>query len=214
MPEKSGPPTEKQLAKSELVVQDTQLEYPSTRMVALSRVQVEAALPRVEPGLKKYCWIQEHLHSCDVSSGRDFQRHFDHFYRVRKNENWRRCFFALMQCAKFSGITFYDALGALRDATGNIEASFASKLVATVDPSKPVIDKFVLEQFKLSLPYPKAKERFTCVLDVYESLSDLYSRLLSSPTGSMILDCFDHRFGSTNLTALKKVDLVLWQLQR
>jgi hypothetical protein len=170
---------------------------------------VEAALPKVEPGLRKYRLIQDRLHCCDVSTDRDFQRQFDHFYRVRKNQEWRTCFFGLLERVKACGISFHEALDSMQSATGNVEASFASKLVATIDPSKPVIDKFVLKHFRLSLPYPKAKNRFERVLNLYESLCEQFSGLIASSTGSTILDCFDRRFGHTNLTALKKVDLVL-----
>jgi hypothetical protein len=37
-------------------------------------------------------------------------------------------------------------LRALYIATGRVEASFASKVAASVDPGKPVIDAFVLKK--------------------------------------------------------------------
>jgi hypothetical protein len=77
----------------------------------------------------------------------------------------------------------------------------------------PLIDRFVLNQFGLSLPYWNAKDRFQRVVSVYESLSNGYSQLLSSPTGLMIIECFDCHFGNSDLTPLKKVDLVLWQIR-
>jgi hypothetical protein len=182
-------------------------------MVSVNRVQVEAALPGVDTGLDRYLLIQDHVHFCNVSTNREFQRLFNGFYKVRRNGEWRARFFALLERVKSRGISFHDALDELRSATGNIEASFASKLVATIDPSKPVIDEFVLNQFGLSLPYPKAKDRFNRVLCVYECLSDGYAQLLSSPTGLMIIECFGRRFGNKNVTPLKKVDLVLWQIR-
>jgi len=133
---------------------------------------------------------------------------------VRRNQEWRECFFGLLERVKRCGISFHDTLDCLQNATGNVEASFASKLVATIDPSKPVVDKLVLKHFKLALPYLKARNRFARTVDVYESLCELFSELLASPTGSTILDGFDRRFGHTTLTALKKVDLVLWQIRR
>jgi hypothetical protein len=182
-------------------------------MRTISENDVERALPKVAPGLEKYRQIQGRLHSCDVSADRDFQRRFDHFYRVRKGEKWRACFFRLMQTAKHDGISFPYALDHLQRETGSIEASFTSKLVATIDPAKPVIDKFVLGHFELALPYPKAKERFNRVLIIYEALCDHYARLFASPTGSMILNCFDRHSGETDLTPVKKADLVLWQIR-
>ena len=182
-------------------------------MVALSQAQVEAALARVEPGLRKYCSIQARLSCCDVSVERDFQRQFDHFYRVRRNEEWRKSFFRLMERAKRCGISFPQALDTLQRENGKFEVSFASKLVATVNPAKPVVDKYVRKHFNLSLPYSKAKDRFERAVNLYELLTDRFAELLASPTGSMILHCFDHRYADVDLTALKKVDLVLWQIR-
>src|SRR5207245_3969888 len=56
------------------------------------------------------------------------------------------------ESSKAKGIEFPEALQEVNRRTGRVEASFASKLVATLDPSKPVIDKFVLAHFELSLP--------------------------------------------------------------
>ena len=64
-----------------------------------------------------------------------------------------------MQVSKAQCINFPEALRALRERTGRLEASFASKLVATLDPNKPVIDKFVLSNFNLRLPYHGAANR-------------------------------------------------------
>jgi hypothetical protein len=61
-------------------------------------------------------------------------------------------FFALLESSKLNGIGFPEALREIHHRCGMVEASFASKLVATLDPSKPVIDKFVLEYFAMRLP--------------------------------------------------------------
>jgi hypothetical protein len=57
-----------------------------------------------------------------------------------------------MESAKVTGIEFPEALREISRRTGRIEASFSSKLVATLSPTKPVIDRFVLENFELKLP--------------------------------------------------------------
>lgn len=75
-----------------------------------------------------------------VASDRAFQRVFTAFYRVWRSGDWRAALFENLERAKASPICFGDALHQLREATGRVEASFASKLVATVDPDLPVID--------------------------------------------------------------------------
>src|SRR5579863_9467755 len=121
-------------------------------MFAPSTVEIQKALERLADGLGRYQWLQAEVLKCNATTDREFQRRFTAFYRVRRNSEWRREFFALMEMAKSGGIEFSEALRAIHRSTGRIEASFASKMVATLDPSKPVIDKFVLRCFKLRLP--------------------------------------------------------------
>lgn len=122
-------------------------------MFAPSVLEIQKALERLVDGLGRYQWLQARVLKCDVTSDREFQRRFDAFYRVRRNSEWRREFFALMEKSKSGGTNFSETLQGVYRSTGRIEASFASKLVATLDPSKPVIDTFVLRCFELRLPY-------------------------------------------------------------
>src|SRR5262245_53339545 len=109
-----------------------------------SSMQIDSALPRIAPGLQKYCWLQEQLLKRDVSSDPEYQRRFVGFYRVRRELAWRESFFELLESRKTQGLQFSEGLRRLADATGRIEASFASKLVASIDPDQPVIDSVVL----------------------------------------------------------------------
>ena len=118
----------------------------------LTEEQIQIALSRLEHGLTKYLWLQRQVKLCDVSANEEFQRCFSGFYRMRRNSEWRMGFFALLESSKLNGIGFPEALREIHHRCGMVEASFASKLVATLDPSKPVIDKFVLEYFAMRLP--------------------------------------------------------------
>lgn len=69
-------------------------------------------------------------------------------------------------------VAFHEALDSLHRDTGRMEASFASMRVATLDPSKPVIDGIVLSQFGLPLPYWRAPDRRGKVIRLYERLCD------------------------------------------
>lgn len=60
-----------------------------------------------------------------------------------RHEAWCRPYFRLLEDAKAAPISFADALRSIRERTGRLEASFASKLVHTVDPTLPVLDRFV-----------------------------------------------------------------------
>ena len=148
-----------------------------------------------------------------MSTDGEFQKRFNGFYRVRRGVSWRAEYFALMESAKTCGISFSEAINEIRNRTGRVEASFASKLVATLDPSKPVIDKFVLLQFELRLPHPASPDRVSEAVRLYGDLCDRYRDLIPSPTGTMIRELFDRQFPASGLTDLKMIDLVLWQIR-
>jgi hypothetical protein len=103
-------------------------------MFNFAEEQIDSALERVKVGLDRYWWIQQRVFKCDVSIDLEFQRRFAGFYRVRRALAWRTAFFSLMERAKRTRIEFSDALGEIRSRSDRIESSFASKLVATLDP--------------------------------------------------------------------------------
>lgn len=182
-------------------------------MPSPSEADIQKALGNLADGMRRYQWLQANVHRSDVATNREFQKKFNGFYRVRRGAEWQASFFELMEAAKRTGIQFTDALRSINTTTGRIEASFASKLVATLDPSKPVIDKFVLQQFALQLPMYGVANRVERTIVLYHQLCDKYALFMNSPVGSQIRTMFDERYPGANITDLKKIDLVLWQIR-
>ena len=177
----------------------------------MTEQDIDIALRKVEKGLRKYCWIQEHLHRHDVNTAREFQKAFNGFYRIRRNAEWQEVYYGLMEKAKAEPSDFPHVLSELRRKTGNLEASFASKLVATLQPDRPILDQFVLKHFHLHLPKHYEGDRETKTLRVYEQLMSKYVSFLSSPVAQSICNRFSAMYPWANITDIKKVDLVLWQ---
>jgi len=182
-------------------------------MRALTKEEIQTALSRLEHGLDQYLWLQHHVRSYDVSTNEDFQRRFNGFYRVRRGSQWRSAYFGLLESSKAKGIEFPEALQEVNRRTGRVEASFASKLVATLDPSKPVIDKFVLAHFELRLPRCGVSNQGLKTIHLYRELCDKYHAFLQGLTGGMIRKLFDERYPCSEVSELKKLDLVLWQVR-
>jgi hypothetical protein len=182
-------------------------------MRALTTDDIQAALNRLEGRLDRYLWLQHRVRLCDVSTDQDFQKCFSGFYRVRRGRQWRAVYFGLLESSKAKGIGFPETLKEINNRTGRVEASFASKLVATLDASRPVIDRFVLEYFELHLPRWGLPDRERKTIDLYYDLCDRYRVFIQSPTGKMIRELFDSRHPNSEVSELKKVDLVLWQIR-
>jgi hypothetical protein len=182
-------------------------------MPTFTKDQIEKALGRLERGLDRYLCLQRHVRSCDVSTNVDFQTGFNGFYKVRRDSHWRSIYFTLMESAKGKRIEFPEVLTEISRTTGRLEASFASKLVATLDPSMPVIDKFVLKNFALQLPRHGSQNRELKTIELYHQLCTKYCDFIQSPTGAMIRELFDSRHPNSGVSELKKIDLVLWQIR-
>lgn len=181
--------------------------------MTLTELQIADALPRVAVGLNKYIWLQAQFLKRDVARDTEYQRRFAGFYRVRRNATWRNAYFKILERAKFETISFKDALKAIHAETGRCEASFASKLAATVDPTQPVIDSVVLDNLGLQLPSPTAPERFSLIENLHVRLANLYDEYLASESARSLVEQFRTTYPEANVTQVKMVDFVLWQIR-
>lgn len=180
-------------------------------MIELSKKQIDCALLRVQEGLNKYLAIQKNLKTTNVSTDRAFQKQFNHFYKVRRNTAWQTQYYELLQKNKNSTVTFSKILSEIHKNTGRYEASFASKLVATIDPNQPVIDEFVLKNSGLKLPYSKAKNREARIVALHGKLLTKLLEFLNKENGKYLVEEFKAKFPSAQITQIKMLDLVLWQ---
>ena len=179
--------------------------------IVLSDAQIEDSLSKVGRGLEKYLGIQARLHHCDVRIDVEFRRRFNGFYRVRRGAEWQAAFFGLLERAKTEPPTFGEILSELRRATGRYEASFASKLLATVDPDMPVIDSIVLGNLGLRLPASTSQNRAAGIEGVHQALVKEFDAFLQSDPGRRLVNRFRQTHPSAEITETKMLDLVLWQ---
>jgi hypothetical protein len=108
-------------------------------------------------------------------------------------------------------VSFVEVLEALHRTTGRYEASFTSKLFATIDPNMPVIDSVVLRNLKLRLPASASKQRVARIADLHSKLVISFSEFLGMKMGRHLVQGFRNKYPSANITEIKMVDFVLWQ---
>ena len=181
----------------------------------LDRQKIDEALPKVAPGLAKYLRIMEFVAKDPLfHDDPDFRKAFNGFYRVRRSvTTWQPAFFSLMARAKSQGFDFARTLKELFDGTGRIEASFASKLHATLHPSAPVIDSVVLENLGLKLPSANDPERMAKVVDIHDGLAKSFADILATEDGKYLVRSFRNAYPLASVTDEKALDLVLWQIR-
>jgi len=180
--------------------------------IDLSPSQVDAALQLVGEGLRQYTWLQSRVaERSDFDQDPEFRRRFNRFYRVRRGREWQDAFYELMGRASKEELYFRGVLQALHSATNRYEASFASKLVATLDPSKPVVDAFVLKNVGLRLPTYAATDRAGGICKIYGELVSVFSAFLGGKQGQYLISAFRRTHPNASITEVNMLDLVLWQ---
>lgn len=180
---------------------------------AVTRAIIEA-LEATGNGVAQYFSIQQRFKEVDVLQDLEFQRQFNTYYRVRRNPVWQQHYYTIMQEMRQKGpdILFAEVLDRIHYLTGRYEASFASKLVATIDPTKPVIDKHVLANLGLRLPgYAHRETRRDRIVEFYEQLNNSMRQILDSELGGFITNQFTKMHGDLSFTEIKMLDFVLWQ---
>ena len=163
-------------------------------------------------GLDRYTYIMNRVNTTDVSSDADFQRVFNGFYRVRRNEQWRRASYGLFEKAKTKPLSFADIIHYMYENTGNIEPSFSSKMFATVCPDKPIWDKYVLQNLNLELKGKNKSEKLENAIALYAEIEKWYKDFMETEKATKWLTAFDLTWSDyRNISSIKKVDFILWQ---
>ena len=121
-----------------------------TDLIRISQAQLKTSISRLEVPLGKYIWIQKRfIQTLDSQNDSDFRPKINEFYGVRwRKPKWLDSFYGLMGELRGKSTDFKYVLNEIYKRTGYVEASFASKLIATLDPTCPVIDSVVLKNLK------------------------------------------------------------------
>ena len=163
----------------------------------------------------------KHLLHIELESD-DYKNNLCKFYNVRRNDEWcNESFEVFAECKKEKEngaiITLETILRKLNEKQhiDKFEKSFASKMFATLDSSKPIIDRHVINHFNLSFISGDFETRLKNILLQYEFLEEQYNTFLQTEEGKSAIAEFDKEFiNDTDISAIKKLDfLVLWKEQ-
>ena len=163
--------------------------------------------------LEAYAWIMERFNKTDVSVDTEFQRRFTRFYVLRRNAAQQKAYYDLLEaCKGKENVSFPEILRALYEATGWVEASFSSKLLATIKPDMPIWDSIVLSRLGLKSSTSDDKEkRLASSEKLYESIVRWYHEYIPTAEAKEAISAFDAAFPKyIGFTATKKIDFLLW----
>ena len=168
---------------------------------AVLRAQLARSL-----GLERYKEIM-----CGNPTSPEFQHAFNGYYRIRRNEEWRRHYYDLFVKAKIEHFSFGQIITELYRLTENVEASFSSKMLATIDASKPIWDQYVLQNLGLELMGKTQEEKVMNAIALYDQIVMWYADYLTTDEARENIYEFDRLLPEYAwVSETKKIDCLLW----
>ncbi len=176
--------------------------------------QIDNILDRLKPSkLDAYKLTQDQLHKVDVSKDERYQKTYTGFYvlRLPTTESYKG-HFSLLESSKSNGsVGISEIINSLHNVTGRIEASFSSKIVATINPNIAPLDSVVLGHLGLTLPKSYESNRLEKCITTHSSLIEKMGALVTDDRFKKIKQEFSTRHPNYKFTDAKILDLVLWQ---
>ena len=189
----------------------------------VDNVFTEKTVKRIAAGLQQYQAIMRLKQNIDEKSLEEFQKKVNGFYKIIRRshvwyDNYYSLFVSLLQDkTKAETITFEKIVRELFSRTGRIESSFSSKMLATINPNMPILDKYSLAAMEIKVPSKWRKSKiqllddaistYDCVIKWYDNLEKETSLYKA------VVDKFDEHFPNSGITDVKKIDFVLWQMR-
>lgn len=151
------------------------------------------------------------IQTTDISADEDFQREFNFFYKIRRDADWRKAFYDLFEELKTKNdVTFEYILRELFNKTGNVEASFSSKMLVSINPDMPIWDSLVLKQLGISPAYGSKEKKLAKAIEKYKEIVAWYSKLHLRDTWDEYVSAFDQAFPEyISISSIKKIDFLL-----
>lgn len=180
--------------------------------IYIPNINLDEAMEKLKRREKDVGRYHEIMQMKDSPEKREFQRKFDAFYRVRRNEMWREEYFRLMSIyMKRPEPSVGEILLRLQQSTGQTEASFASKMLATINADMPIWDKNVLATLNLRLTGKTLELKMSNAVVLYDRIFQWYKTFLQTSHAEKMIRRFDQEFPAYRaFSATKKIDFVLW----
>jgi len=163
--------------------------------------------------VKRYLHLIDNLYKIDTTKDLIFQRIYNGFFQLRRNEAYRVKHFEFLERNKHNvNISFQTILQFLSSIQNSIEASFATKMLSTINPNMPVWDRKVLIKLSLKKPNANSPTRLQETLQTYDNICKWYKEFFNLKTCNQWLNLFDKYHPNTKINPVKKVDFILWQM--
>ena len=162
-----------------------------------------------EDWLARYDWLQQQLRATNVAEDREYQDAYRAFYVVRRPRSFTDVYFSILESEKNNlAVSFETILLELNHSFGRVESSFSSKIVASINPDRPVDDSNVRESLGLRSPSGNLLQ----AICNYQCITRAASALTRHDDFATLRESFNEAFPDyIHFTDTKKLDLFLWR---
>ena len=170
-----------------------------------------------ELDVQKYMFLQDNLYSGDVSTDLEYQSIFADLYSMSGHKchdaDWCHGFFSLLEKFKYSYNGFPLVLRELTHRVRRTEVAYASIMVATINPEKPLLTSYVLNSLDLTIPNSNAgTSQRGLPANLYLQVKNLLNSVLKEQKVIDLLNEFDILYPmALHIDDMKKLDFMLWQ---
>ena len=167
---------------------------------------------RIKEGIESYNEIMRQVNTPAFCS-LEFRKLYNGFYRLRqKPSKWYDDYYSLFLECKTKEYSFKELLTILYKKTGEIHPSFCSKMLATLNPDKPIWDQYVLLWLGFSLKKIKDDNlKIEYYSNVYDQIEKEYLSHLEDRNIKEAIALFDKMIPEgKNISSVKKIDFMLW----
>lgn len=164
-------------------------------------------------GLEDYQYIMEQVKQKESINNDVFIKKFNRFYNVRhKNwDTWSTNYYQVFEKMRHekNNVTFERILNDI--STETVDASFASKMLATLNPNKPILDSRVLKNLEITIKGNTKQERIKFSIEVYKKIEAFYDTYLPTGKAKRNIALFDEIFPDYSwISDTKKIDFIIW----
>jgi len=179
-------------------------------------------------GLNQYVRILE-LRKINVATNESYQKNFTSYYRVRREASWLKEYYSFMEIHKNDKeLSFETILRYISNISHNvkvsknnpdgiaktIDASFASKMLSTINTNYPIWDSQVVKTLGIKLYEGlNREEKIEAYIGAYKFLKKEVDSFIPTPQGVECIAIFDKMFPSFSyINPVKKIDFYLWNM--
>ena len=180
-----------------------------------------AILGNLKESIAVYNFLQARFQlKGDITQDLLFQFVFRSFYRLDNaglGVPFKTKYFELME--KFRDPSTFDFTSVLRSlyeietlkGKNTFQFSFATKMLSTIDPQRPVYDREVARMFGYTrLPGGDFEDKLETYSDRYQNIENCYNQILSDKLLPGTFLAFEEKFPQHNLSDVKRLDFIFW----